>query len=115
MTTDTAEMPTDMTETGGCTGKGFRKGHPWYPPTGRTRPSIDLRTIAGRRYLDFIGAYEQTHTGELSLKQRIHLENAASLYVAIEDLKSKQIKGETIDHVEYATLINAQRRALSKI
>lgn len=93
---------------------GFRKGHPFYPSRD-VRPSVDLRTIAGRRYLDFIGEYERTHTSELSLQSRVHLEIAASLDVAIQDLKERQLKGQPINLKEYRLLINAQRRAMAKI
>jgi hypothetical protein len=91
---------------------GFKKGHPPYPKN--PQPSFDLRTTAGRRYLDFITAYEQKHTVD-SLQSRIHLENAASLYVAIEEMKEQQLKGKQINNKEYRLLINAQRRALAQI
>jgi hypothetical protein len=80
--------------------------------------NLDGRTLAARRAKELISAIAEDigcDTDELTTSQRQLIQHAAILGAMIEDYATRWLLGEKIDQVNYAMLINAQRRILAAL
>jgi hypothetical protein len=76
-----------------------------------TASSLDGRTKVSRRLHELARKLAGPSPTE---RRQIFAWRAANLTVMIEDMETRANQGETIDEVIYATLLNAQRRALKE-
>jgi hypothetical protein len=102
-------------------GHRFKPGHKFHPRRSAFERLFSLRDVDGRRreardYLDFISAWEAEHPDtDLSLIRRLHLENAADIYVQVQDLKSRKLNGEPIDPMRQTNLMRRLSKELKLI
>jgi hypothetical protein len=80
-----------------------------------TLHELDGRTRASRRARELIQQYTDKLGAEPTPVQQQVMMHAAVLAITIEHLEVRALQGETINHLEYATLINAQRRTEARL
>jgi hypothetical protein len=78
---------------------------------------LDGRTNAARRAKEVIGELEREYgsSEDLPVEQRMRIVDLAILNAMSEDLAVKFFLGEPVDRIEFATLVNAKRRALDSL
>jgi hypothetical protein len=118
MLENTPQMSPDCTP--GC--------HPDVPPdvTGmspinkkrRRKPkkkALDRRTRYARRHRELVAAFAHDLGGNLSAADKSFIDNAATIAVACEQIKDKQLAAEPIDLDELVRLTNALTRVRKEL
>jgi hypothetical protein len=75
--------------------------------------SVDLRTVAGRRYRYLVSAYSNEIGGELTEAERATVRQAASLQLRLEQLQARIVRGDDVSADEAIRLSSEHRRLLS--
>jgi hypothetical protein len=80
---------------------------------GRLLPTtVDLRSVAGRRFRHLVAAYESEIGGELTEAERATVRQAAALQLRIEQLQARIVRGEDVSADEAIRLSSEHRRLL---
>jgi hypothetical protein len=86
-------------------GHRYQKGHPYHPPKAPLNGGSEHQRLKSK----FFRALKMEYGPELTASQKEHITNIANIRARL------QLQGETIDHVTFVMLINAERRELEKL
>jgi hypothetical protein len=80
-----------------------------------TLQDLDGRTLAARRARSLIESLEEAHGPDVPIEQRLRIVDLAVLNAMTEDRATRYFRGEPVDAIEFATLVNAKRRVLDSL